>query len=507
MRTARRITQIAGIVLFFCFFLFASYPLKSWMPVDLFLRMDALAVLAASMAGRFVWLRFIPALAVLAVTLFLGRMFCGWICPLGSTLDAFDASANRRAGNKKTGDHPFRWIKYFLLVLLLTAALFSVNLAGWLSPVSLYTRTVTALIHPLFVYFMFGLLRLISAIPFLEDFSYLVQDALTGYLLPVTLPAFRGLFVIGLMFFIILFLSFAAKRFWCRNLCPLGALLGLFSIFRGYRRIVTDACTQCGKCQSDCRMGAIHPDPLITDHTECINCMDCQAICPTGAVRFGWKGRPSPQPVDLSRRRLLGAGLSGLVTLGLVNTAFISSVKKSKVVRPPGSLNEDAFLDRCIRCGECIRVCSTAGKGLHFTGFESGPGGLATPRLLTPSGYCEYNCNMCGQVCPTGAISKLTLEQKHRTKMGTAQFDKTRCIPWYYGETCLVCEEHCPVETKAIRFRETTVIAIDGRENTVLLPYVDESLCVGCGICTVVCPVSGEKGIFVTSAGEQRIYV
>jgi len=96
------------------------------------------------------------------------------------------------------------------------------------------------------------------------------------------------------------------------------------------------------------------------------------------------------------------------------------------------------------------------------------------------------------------------MPDKQITKMGTAHFDKTHCIPWYYGENCMVCEEHCPIPEKAIKFREERVKTIDGVENTVLLPYVVEDTCVGCGICAVRCPVEGDKGIFVTNAGEQR---
>jgi len=505
MRLIRRITQIVFIVLFFILFLTASYPLIKWLPVDLFLRMDALAMISACIAGRFFLWKLIPAVIVLILTLFLGRIFCGWVCPMGSTLDGFDAAALKKEDHHQ---YPqlirYRWIKYFILVLLLVSSFFSIELAGWLSPIPLFTRTVSTVMYPLFVFFIFGLFDVFYQIPFLDDALFSLQDSLTGFILPVSMTLFRGMLLNGLLFIVVLTLSFVTRRYWCRNLCPLGALLGIFSKFRWYRRHVSDACIECGKCQMMCRMNAIHEDPYQTDHTECINCMDCQAICPTKAISFNFKGKPTHEPVDLSRRRFLGAGLAGLVSAGMVNVGFLNPVENGKVLRPPGALDEDRFLDHCIRCGECIRVCSTAGKGLHFTGLESGIGGLGTPRLLTPLGYCEYHCNMCGQVCPTGAIHPLPLEEKHQTKMGTAQFDKTRCIPWYYGETCLVCEEHCPLEEKAIQFNESTVTTIDGCKNKVLLPYVDESLCVGCGICASVCPLSTEKGIFLTNAGEQR---
>jgi ferredoxin len=196
--------------------------------------------------------------------------------------------------------------------------------------------------------------------------------------------------------------------------------------------------------------------------------------------------------------------VTGLFALGLAKTGFQNLIRKGTVIRPPGAWNESAFLDRCIRCGECVRICATSGQGLQHAGLDAGWMGLGSPVLMPPSGYCEYNCNLCGQVCPTGAIPKLPLEEKQIAKMGTAHFDKTHCIPWYYGENCMVCEEHCPIPEKAIKFLEEKVKTIDGRENTVLLPYVVEEFCVGCGICASRCPVEGVKGIFITNAGEQR---
>jgi polyferredoxin len=505
MQTARRISQILFILLFFFLFLKTSFPLQTPLPPFFFLRMDALAMLSAILAGRFFLLEFMPVIFILILTAVFGRFFCGWICPLGSTLDGWDAAAKMKAGNRKNpAVYRYRWIKYAVLIVLLVTAVFSLDLAGWLAPVPLFTRSVTAVLYPIFAYFIMGLFRLLQHLPFLETVTFDMQNALTGFLLPVTLTVFRGMWVIGVMFLCLLALSVITRRFWCRNLCPLGALLGIVSKFRWYRRRVSELCTECGLCHEICRMGAIPENPFDTDHTECINCMDCQKICPVHAIFFNFKGKPARESVDMTRRHILGAGLTGMVTLGLAGVGFTRSGDKNKIVRPPGALRDNQFLDRCIRCGACVRACSTSGKGLQFTGMESGFGGLATPRLVTPEGYCKYDCNLCGQVCPTGAIQALPVGQKQTTKMGTAHFDKTRCIPWYSGEPCLVCEAFCPVPGKAIKFVESDVITIDGRESRVPLPYVEEYRCVGCGLCTVVCPVSGDKGIFLTNKGQMR---
>jgi MauM/NapG family ferredoxin protein len=509
MRTARRVSQILFLILFILLWLGASYPMESPVPVDAFLRLSVLGQITAVIASRS-WIgNCLYALVLASAAVVFGRFFCGWMCPMGTLLDGFDTRTKRaRARRMKRGaDEPpsrLRGVKYFLLAFLITAALFSVQLAGWFDPISLMTRTMTAVLFPVTVWITEGLSGFLGRIPFLESAVQRAYDWLHASILPVSPAGFRGSFWIGIVFLIILLLGLVRRRFWCRNLCPLGGLLGVLSKFRWFRRTVDKKCGACGACAAQCRMGAIPPDFLTTRHVECINCMDCQTVCPDRAVHFRFTRKPESAAVDISRRRLLGAGLTGFFFAGLARTRFTDPVRSGLVIRPPAALREDEFLDRCVRCGECVRVCSTSGQGLQMSGIESGWDGLGTPVLTPPAGYCEHLCNLCGKACPTGAIPRLSVEEKQTVKMGTAHFDKTRCIPWYYGENCMVCEEHCPIPEKAIRFREARVTTIDGRRNTVLQPYVVEESCVGCGICAVRCPLEGPKGIYVTNAGEQR---
>jgi ferredoxin len=149
-------------------------------------------------------------------------------------------------------------------------------------------------------------------------------------------------------------------------------------------------------------------------------------------------------------------------------------------------------------------VCSTTGRGLQPAILEAGLEGFWTPLLDARNGYCEYTCALCGQICPTGAIAPLPLEKKKVTRIGLAYFDRSRCIPWYRNEDCLVCEEHCPTPDKAIVFRLEEGILLDGQKRLVKRPYVREDLCIGCGICVTRCPVKGEPGVFLTNAQEQR---
>jgi ferredoxin len=348
--------------------------------------------------------------------------------------------------------------------------------------------------------FFIGLFMLI---PFLEEPFFHFRDLLRGNILPIMPNVFYASIVIASIFLAILSLGMIQRRYWCRHLCPLGALLGFASKWRLYRRTVSDKCTECGICRKHCRMDAIPEDFHQTKHIECISCMDCQSICPVDAVHFRF-ARNSPTRVDFSKRKVLAAGAAGILSVGLLKVGYINPEKRTSVIRPPGTLEESAFLQRCVRCGECIRICSSTGAGLHHTGLESGWEGIWTPLLRPKVGYCDYNCNLCGQVCPTGAIKPLPLKERQKIRIGNAYFDKTRCIPWYYGENCMVCEEYCPLPDKAIKFQESKFINTDGKESELFLPYIDESHCIGCGICVYRCPVEGQRGIFLTNANEER---
>ena len=502
MRNLRRFFQLFFIFSFFILFLMAIYPGKFPIPVDFFLRLDPLLWLSTIIASRSFIIHAIPAMILLLFTVFFGRFFCGWICPMGTTIDGFDNLIKARCVNKTFSR--FKWVKLFILITVITTAVFSVQIAGYLDPIPLFTRTTVTFFYPLTALIFDNIIGFLISFEGLEDAVLEFIKPLQDEILP-DIKAFRGSVLIALIFLVLITLGFVHRRFWCRNLCPLGALTGLFSRWRLYKRNVSYECTECGLCLSRCRMDAIGKDFKSTDHRECISCMDCKDVCPVNAIHFGFKGKRKSVPLDFSRRRFLAAGATGVISFGILKTAFSSSKEMGHMIRPPGAKEEPEFLDRCVRCGECIRVCSSkGGHGLQHAGLEIGLEGLWTPVLLPRVGYCEYNCNLCGQVCPTGAITHLSLEEKKEVKMGTAHFDKTRCIPWYYGEYCGVCEEVCPLPEKAIQLQEGDRFTIYGFRTMVKLPYVDEDLCIGCGKCVSDCPVEGNRGIFLTNMDEQR---
>ncbi len=194
---------------------------------------------------------------------------------------------------------------------------------------------------------------------------------------------------------------------------------------------------------------------------------------------------------------VVGAAIPGL-------SAVVRAIRPAAVdpylLRPPGAADEKTFLDLCIRCGECLKVCPT--NVLQPAVLEAGVEGIFSPhlvpRFIFEQSNCEYTCTLCGQVCPTGAIPRLTEEEKHRHPTGKAYFDHARCLPWAEKTPCIRCEEMCPAPEKAIKIRNTLMVkGKDGQEVEIQQPYVDRDLCVGCGICESNCTIDGPSAIRV----------
>ena len=162
---------------------------------------------------------------------------------------------------------------------------------------------------------------------------------------------------------------------------------------------------------------------------------------------------------------------------------------RSSAICPPGAASIDRFLDRCTACDLCISTCPT--HVLQPAFIEYGLAGLMKPRMNYSKSFCNYDCRACGEVCPTGAITRLDLAEKRLTQIGEARFEESKCIVKVKGTDCAACSEHCP--TKAVN----TV----PYGNNLRLPKVDRDLCIGCGACEYACPVLPDKAI--TVAGRR----
>jgi MauM/NapG family ferredoxin protein len=213
---------------------------------------------------------------------------------------------------------------------------------------------------------------------------------------------------------------------------------------------------------------------------------------------------PEGLQMDLKRRSLLTTGVVGLGG-GLLFRAHPlagEAMNSPELIRPPGARAEHEFLAKCIRCGECMKVCPT--NVIQISMLEGGLAGMWSPVLKTEKKYCEYSCTMCSQVCPTQAIQPLSLEQKQKVRIGLAHIDKGRCLPYAYSRPCVVCAKACPLPEKAIWLEESKVTNSRGMQIAVRLPHVDAEICIGCGVCQAKCTVSDQAAIRVTSVGETR---
>ncbi len=484
--------QALSLLLFTVLFIFAAYSMPDWLPADIYLRLDPLLGLSAVLSGREIIARALWSLIVIGTALFIGRFFCAYICPMGAAIDFLDRLFFRnrpRPGLKNPA--PWRKAKFSLLVVFLVAALAGVSAAYLLDPMPLLTRFYTLFLYPLVITLLNGFLALLRPVFGLfgwVELSYLHYPQ----------PFFFMTVLLFLIFGGIIFLNEIAPRFWCRYLCPLGALLGLLSIFSFWKRRVGPECNECAKCRRSCPMGAIDQDPKKTRQTECIQCRTCAGVCAQEAVGFSpfnaRKEAPVQNvPLDASRRGFLFSVAGGLTAAFLIDRSPAAALQgKIQLIRPPGALPEKDFLRTCIRCGECLKSCLT--NTLQPCLWESGLSGLWTPKMDLRLAACEQNCNVCGKVCPTQAVRSLSLEEKTHAKVGTAVLRKELCLVWAQDKICLICDEICPYN--AIVFRP-----VEG----VRRPVVIASRCNGCGFCEARCPVLGESAITVVPQGEIRL--
>ena len=505
MQNFRRISQ--GIFLVIFLFLFIQTESKGndllGYPVKIFLDFDPLILATTVLSAHTAAKAFSLSLIMIVITLILGRVFCGWVCPLG-TLNNIVGSLRK----KRLERTPKAWyrVKYYILVFILVSSVFTLQLVGIMDPLSLLIRSFSVSVYPLFNY---GVRAFFDTVYHLDtkgvvDISEFIYSFLKKSVLSFQQPLYNQAAFIGALFFLVLGLNLMEKRFWCKYLCPLGAFLGILSRFSLLKRSVSEGCTSCGACATVCQGNASPDRKDEWRDTECLYCWNCDDICPQDAVSFGFAQKKRAAAMDLGRRRVVTSVLSGVIAVPLMRSIPLSKSGFShpRLIRPPGALEEREFLKRCVKCGECMKVCIT--NGLQPTLFEAGLEGVWSPVLIPRIGYCEFRCTLCGQVCPTGAIKRLELKEKMKVKLGLAMIDKGRCLPYAHATPCIVCEEVCPTPKKAIWFEEAKAKDREGKEHVVKQPRVDLELCIGCGICEAKCPVLGQPAIYVTSVGESR---
>ncbi|MBU1709430.1 MAG: 4Fe-4S binding protein [Proteobacteria bacterium] len=454
----RRISQLVFFVLFGWFCIVATvgesfWQIQGW-PVNWLLQLDPLVAIGTVLTTHTLYRGLLWALATIILTILFGRFFCGWVCPFGTIHQVVGYLAHRKASLKQklqlNSYHNLQRLKYYLLIVFLAAAAYpshaAVLFTGLLDPIPLISRSFNLVLLPML------------------DASHGITSVKQRF--------FEGGGLILIVFFLSVLANMLIPRFYCRFICPLGALFGLMtkvSLWKISKK--TLECSDCKACERDCE-GGCEPSTRIRS-SECLLCCNCLDACEDQIMTYQGVHSNIEQPgPDISRRGFALSLVSGLISVPALNLDNRNGANYySSLIRPPGALAENEFLQRCIRCGQCMRICPT--NVLQPVGFEYGIEALWTPALNNRIGSsgCQLNCIACGHICPTSAVRPLTFSEKIGSgdfkpggpiKIGTAFLDRGRCLPWAMDKPCIVCEENCPVSPKAVFTREEFATIRDG---------------------------------------------
>ncbi len=561
--STRRISQIFFFILFIWFCIVNTlgdsfWQLRGW-PVNLFLQLDPLTAIATVLSSHTLYAKLLWALLTIVLTIIIGRFFCSWLCPFGSLHHFVSYLAH---GNKKTSEkirlnryRKTQSIKYIILIIFLIMAAFPLGSrslqTGLLDPIPLFSRSINLFLLP-------------------------ILDSLTQ--ITAAKRLYEGAWIIMAVFISLTLLNLVIPRFFCRFICPLGAFMGVISRFALFRIGHNEnKCHECRRCERSCE-GGCEPAGEI-HHSECVLCFNCLDDCDHDTISYQTEKSSAGEITapDISRRAFLTSIGSGVFMIPAVRLSGLTGPNWThSVIRPPGAIEEKKFFERCLKCGQCMRICPT--NVIQPGGLNAGIENLWTPVLnfRTGTSGCQYNCVACGQSCPTAAIRPITLEEKHgkdkfkkrgHIRIGTAFFDRSRCLPWAMNLPCIVCQENCPVSPKAIytdeyfspvrngihkikkasgkyielenanlqtgsystgdyylTFENKKYKILENDSNKIKIavpfskgtgqtiniqvrlqrPYMDIKKCTGCGICEHECPVHGLKAVRVSAEGESR---
>ncbi len=452
-------------------------------------------------------IQFVPALlslnliilvSLVLLTLIFGRVYCSSICPMGIYQDIVGWLSKKAKRKKRYTYSPAKTILRWSTLLLVTVAfiLGFTFLLGLLDPYGAYGRIVTHLFRPVYL----AGNNLLETI--FTQFNNYTFFRVGIYSLSVLSTVIALITLVGIGLF-----AWRNGRTFCNTLCPVGTVLGFISRFSLFKvQFDSDKCNSCGLCAMKCKASCIDSKELIVDYSRCINCFNCVEACKRDAMHYKpiWIKKSNVQEevkdeVNQSKRRFLSA----TVTTGIAATSLLAQkttgvslkqeLKRQQPIAPPGVKHIDRLLQKCISCHLCVTKCPS--HVIKPALFEYGLGGIMQPKLYFDHGFCSYDCTVCGDVCPTGAILPLTKEEKHHTQMGQVNFILENCIVYYDETSCGACSEHCP----------TQAVSMIPYKGALTIPHIEPSICVGCGGCEYVCPAIPFKAIYVEGLREQQI--
>ena len=457
-------------------------------------------------------IQFLPALlalnagvvvALVLLTLLVGRVYCSVICPLGVMQDIVSWISGRRKKKRYRFSYSpeKKWLRYGVLVLFIMAMVAGIgSFVALLAPYSSYGRIASNLFAPVY---RWGNNLL----------AYFAERA-DSYAFYETEVWMRSLptFIIAVLTLVVLaVLAWRNGRTYCNTICPVGTVLGFFSRFSLFRITIDESkCNRCGLCSRKCKAACIDGKEHRIDYSRCVACMDCIDTCNHGAIGFRMRTKASEKQtgkdakpkaesdqIDTARRSFLSA------TAVLAATSVVKAQEKkvdgglaviedkkipvrATPIVPPGAWSARHFAQHCTACQLCVSACPN-NVLRPSTDLQK----LMQPEMSYERGYCRPECTRCSDVCPAGAIRPIAIEEKSSTRIGHAVWIRKNCIPLTDGEECGNCARHCP--SGAI-----LMVPSDSEDvNSVRIPVVNAERCIGCGACENLCPARPFSAIYV----------
>ena len=405
-------------------------------------------------------LNFIVVASLIIITLLFGRIYCSVICPLGILQDIYSWLGGKFKKNRFSYVKEHKWMRYSILAIFIACLIIGfAPLTTFLAPYGTYGRIVT---------------------------SFFMKN------LTVSIIAWVVMLLIGV-------LAFLYGRAYCNSICPVGTILSFFSRFSLFRvRLDEEKCKHCGLCEKNCKARAIDTKSGTVDHSRCVVCGDCLRKCQFDALHYTAK-KPAPaasvEPDQGRRSFLIGAAIAtGTAAVaqaqmkvdgGLAVLEDKQAPKRQTPLTPPGSVSARHMQQHCTACQLCVTACPN-----HVLRPSTDLSHFMQPTMSFEVGYCRPECVRCSQVCPTGAIKPISKEEKTAIHVGHAVWIKDNCVVITDGVNCDNCAHHCP--TGAIQRVETQY-----NGQTVMVPAIEPSKCIGCGACENLCPARPFSAIYV----------